>query len=259
VQSIAWESLGAYLRNHLSTGEVASPDNRWKRESVSLSDKRALDMNNCLTFRSKDGRVSDELFDEVLSLIACELRANSYVCSEIKRGSLCKYIISEGHGASVSVVMFCGLDSRGNISLLCHNCWPRHWWDRLLGKPRVTVSQLHTGSHLGEVCSIIKQAIEKSGEYSDVETMTYFQWKVVFDGVNEAESDFVPICKNERCLAKTYELVEMGNKGSVFHCRCGSNYLYTGGKFLVMLEDGTIKPYMKRGRSGHWQEDKECR
>jgi len=68
----------------------------------------------------------------------------------------------------------------------------------------------------------------------------------------------LPICKKGRCQSKDYEHVEIRDTGWVFRCQCGDNYLLVGNRFLALLEDGAIHPYMRRARFRPWQEDKTC-
>jgi hypothetical protein len=67
-----------------------------------------------------------------------------------------------------------------------------------------------------------------------------------------------PPCKNGKCLAPDYEMVEIRQLKDRFalawRCKCGTMYLQKFPRFQELLPDGSVVPYMKRTR-GKWKPD----
>jgi hypothetical protein len=66
-----------------------------------------------------------------------------------------------------------------------------------------------------------------------------------------------PTCRKGVCQAQDYELLKATSEGSTFQCKCGDKYfrLGTTGRFLEVLPDGSLRPYMKRKPFGKWEPD----
>jgi hypothetical protein len=66
-----------------------------------------------------------------------------------------------------------------------------------------------------------------------------------------------PPCRNGKCKAGDYQLLRATTDGSVFQCQCGDKYFRLGrtGRFLEILPDGSLRPYMRRTPFGKWQPD----
>ncbi len=70
---------------------------------------------------------------------------------------------------------------------------------------------------------------------------------------------FRPVCKKGKCFTHDYRLIECSQMDITLQCRCGTKYLYRENerRFMEILEDGTIVPYMKRkGAFGRWELEK---
>ncbi|MBN2315971.1 MAG: hypothetical protein JXM79_18740 [Sedimentisphaerales bacterium] len=66
-----------------------------------------------------------------------------------------------------------------------------------------------------------------------------------------------PICKEGKCSSDDYQLLELSKGNVVFRCRCGAKYIKTRHRFGELLDDGSVRPYMKRTWSlGRWEEDR---
>ena len=67
-----------------------------------------------------------------------------------------------------------------------------------------------------------------------------------------------PYCKEGKCSSYDYQLLEISEGKDVYQCRCGTKYIKTRNHFGELLEDGSIRPYMKRTwYLGRWEEDRE--
>jgi len=68
-----------------------------------------------------------------------------------------------------------------------------------------------------------------------------------------------PMCRNGKCGANDYKFLKITKDGSVFQCRCGDKYfrLRAAARFLEVLPDGSLRPYMKRKPFGKWQPDQD--
>ncbi len=66
-----------------------------------------------------------------------------------------------------------------------------------------------------------------------------------------------PACRNGRCFAGDYTVVPHGRLGEIrLRCRCGTQYIECGRRLLELLDDGTLRPYMRRTRLGRWVPDR---
>jgi len=62
-----------------------------------------------------------------------------------------------------------------------------------------------------------------------------------------------PVCKNGKCRAKDYEIVEISAEGTIWVCKCGDKYIRKGRTFMRLTEDGDTEPYMAyNGLFGRW-------
>lgn len=66
-----------------------------------------------------------------------------------------------------------------------------------------------------------------------------------------------PPCLGGRCQAKDYHAVEGGLKdnGVVVECRCGTRYLRTWDRRLMVLQDEKAVPFKRQVRWGRWIDD----
>lgn len=68
-----------------------------------------------------------------------------------------------------------------------------------------------------------------------------------------------PKCKNGNCSSDDYQIIESRKDGAVFLCQCGTKYFQNWPKrdrFMEVLDDGSIVPYMKRrGIFGRWEKE----
>lgn len=64
-------------------------------------------------------------------------------------------------------------------------------------------------------------------------------------------------CRKGACQALDYELLRIPNEEPHFRCKCGDEYFNSlpDGRFLEVLPDGSLRPYMKRKRFGGWEPD----
>lgn len=65
-----------------------------------------------------------------------------------------------------------------------------------------------------------------------------------------------PICQEEKCFSDDYRWQFSNSRGKVFKCECGNKYLSIDKKFLRILPDNSLSPYMKRGLLRIWKLDK---
>jgi len=71
----------------------------------------------------------------------------------------------------------------------------------------------------------------------------------------------LPICHLGKCKKyKDYELIKLTDGSWVYRCCCGTYYILKeaegkGRLFMVYLEDGNTKPYLKHTRFGRWKSD----
>ena len=67
-----------------------------------------------------------------------------------------------------------------------------------------------------------------------------------------------PRCKNGRCGPNEYERLQWTEKGCILQCSCGDKYFdnIDEWRFMRILEDGSLKPYMRQKWYWRtWQED----
>ena len=71
----------------------------------------------------------------------------------------------------------------------------------------------------------------------------------------------LPICKMGKCTVKDYQFHHWEPRGEVYICRCGVLYLKTHVKnatrvrFMELLSDGSLWPYLKRDLNDKWVSD----
>ena len=66
-----------------------------------------------------------------------------------------------------------------------------------------------------------------------------------------------PVCREGKCSSDDYKLLDCSEGRAVFFCRCGTKYVKTRNRFGEILDDGSVRPYMKRtGILSRWQEDR---
>ncbi len=67
-----------------------------------------------------------------------------------------------------------------------------------------------------------------------------------------------PICREGNCSSDDYKLLDCSEERAVFLCRCGIRYVQTRNRFGEILDDESVRPYMKRsGILSRWREDRE--
>lgn len=72
-----------------------------------------------------------------------------------------------------------------------------------------------------------------------------------------------PPCERGRCRSGDYEFVRVEERGAVFKCRCGDEYLnpdwlpLTTRRFMRLLPDGSVRPYMKARPLCRWRKEGE--
>ena len=64
-----------------------------------------------------------------------------------------------------------------------------------------------------------------------------------------------PVCRNEKCFAKDYSVLKFTPDGVMFRCRCGNTYLKSKNRFVEVLPDGSVHPYMRRSTWRNWRPD----
>jgi len=64
-----------------------------------------------------------------------------------------------------------------------------------------------------------------------------------------------PVCRQKKCVAKDYSLLEITKQGVLFRCRCGDTYLKKGNRFGELLGDGSVRRYMIRSPFRDWRPD----
>jgi hypothetical protein len=66
-----------------------------------------------------------------------------------------------------------------------------------------------------------------------------------------------PPCRKGSCMAQDYKLVEVSTGGLTYQCKCGDKYrkLAAPERFVEVLSDGSLRPYMKRRGIGRWEHD----
>ncbi len=77
----------------------------------------------------------------------------------------------------------------------------------------------------------------------------------LIDPWNKGEPN-LPVCRSGKCHFENYEFIKDTKEGIVFRCACGVKYLFTGQRFMELLDDGTTRPFMKRSGIRPWGEDK---
>lgn len=66
-----------------------------------------------------------------------------------------------------------------------------------------------------------------------------------------------PTCRQGKCFADDYELIEVNEAGGSFSCRCGDKYIRKGNRFMIVDKNGIPQPFMKRqGKFHPWEEDR---
>ena len=69
---------------------------------------------------------------------------------------------------------------------------------------------------------------------------------------------FRPVCRQGKCSSHDYQPLGISEGRDVFRCHCGTKYVMSGNRFGEILDDGSIRPYMKwAGIFSGWQEDRE--
>ena len=67
-----------------------------------------------------------------------------------------------------------------------------------------------------------------------------------------------PVCREGKCSSNDYQLLDVSEGRGIYRCRCGTKYVRTRHRFGELLDDGTVRSYMKRMWSlGRWEEDRE--
>jgi len=61
-----------------------------------------------------------------------------------------------------------------------------------------------------------------------------------------------PVCQNGKCGPYDYEYLRTEGERSIFRCRCGHEYAKTG-RVFYRDDQGSWKPYMRRGRLTGWK------
>lgn len=65
-----------------------------------------------------------------------------------------------------------------------------------------------------------------------------------------------PVCREGKCSWDDYQLLDSSEGEGIFCCRCGTKYVKTRNRFGEILDDGSVRPYMKRTWVlSCWQED----
>ena len=64
-----------------------------------------------------------------------------------------------------------------------------------------------------------------------------------------------PICRQGKCKPRDYVLIDSTPEKAVFRCRCGDLYVSKGSRFLQVLPDNSLFPYMVRDSSRNWKAD----
>ncbi|NSW54577.1 MAG: prepilin-type N-terminal cleavage/methylation domain-containing protein [Armatimonadetes bacterium] len=72
--------------------------------------------------------------------------------------------------------------------------------------------------------------------------------------------DWLPFCHNEKCsgdLRDPNRDYDWQREGADFLavCKCGHRYRRIGPRFLRVKEDGSLEPYLRRGRLRGWVKD----
>jgi hypothetical protein len=66
-----------------------------------------------------------------------------------------------------------------------------------------------------------------------------------------------PICRNGVCNSADYQCLGPERTNLVYQCRCGTKYTFKGRRFFVVLPNGDIKPFMRKGWFRGWEPDDE--
>ena len=64
-----------------------------------------------------------------------------------------------------------------------------------------------------------------------------------------------PVCRNGVCQAADYKSVESRQGHPIWQCKCGTNHIFVGRRFLEVLPDGTFRPFMNKRRLGGWEHE----
>jgi hypothetical protein len=64
-----------------------------------------------------------------------------------------------------------------------------------------------------------------------------------------------PGCRRWKCTAAGYSTAQFTPEGAVFRCCCGDTCVRKGNRFVELLPDGSIRPYMIRAPFGDWRPD----
>ena len=64
-----------------------------------------------------------------------------------------------------------------------------------------------------------------------------------------------PVCHYGTCKAKDYIWLKRTERGAIFRCNCGGEYLKSGNYFMKILPDGSLHPYMKFTIIRGWKPD----
>jgi len=64
-----------------------------------------------------------------------------------------------------------------------------------------------------------------------------------------------PVCRQGECRPRAYVLVDSAPMKAVFRCRCGDLYLSEDDRFLQILPDHSLLPYVVRDSSRSWKKD----
>ena len=66
-----------------------------------------------------------------------------------------------------------------------------------------------------------------------------------------------PVCKNGKCKAEDYKIINVSAGSTVWICKCGDEYIRKGRTFMYINENGVFEPYMiYNGPFGRWYLDK---
>jgi hypothetical protein len=65
-----------------------------------------------------------------------------------------------------------------------------------------------------------------------------------------------PICQENVCLSDDYRWQHNKDGAKIFKCECGVLFLSEGKRFMRILPDNSLSPYMKRGFLRVWKRDK---
>ena len=66
-----------------------------------------------------------------------------------------------------------------------------------------------------------------------------------------------PVCK--KCNQNNYTLMSVVNNKLFYQCQCGKKYVQIKNVFMIVKDDGTLKPYMiRKGRLNRWNKEDCC-